>query len=417
MPSIPRPIPSAPPPELPPASDGLRLSMRDRLLILGFWCLLGLLETAGAYFTTRFERTPMPLDTALLGNMPWWLVWAVLTPLVFWIARRVALEEGRWGRFAAAHFSMAVLFSAVHILIAGFIFFHGTRGYYIDAYGPIVLERSLFDAYERWAQTYLIVDVIVYWAIVGAYHALAYNQRFRRGRIAAAELEARAAQLEARVTEARLTALRMELNPHFLFNTLNAISGLIRRGETGSAVTMLARLGDLLRVTLERGGEQMVPLEKELEYLERYLEIEQVRFRDRLSVRQDVAPAAQHALVPTLLLQPLVENAVRHGISRRPGAGTIEIGAQRDGDRLALTVSDSGAGFQPGPTREGVGLKNTKARLEQCFGDAASLELGNRPEGGARVVVTMPFVTEREAVEEAATAPTVREHEPAAASG
>jgi sensor histidine kinase YesM len=199
----------------------------------------------------------------------------------------------------------------------------------------------------------------------------------------------------------------MELNPHFLFNTLNAISALVRRGEHKEAVTMLARLGDLLRVTLERGGEQEIPLEKELEYLARYLDIERVRFRDRLSVETDVAEDSAHALVPTFILQPLVENAVRHGISRSSEGGRIRVSAHRaEDDRLVLTVADTGVGFStaPGRLREGVGLKNTRARLDQLYGARASLAWENPPEGGARVTVTMPFVTQRATIDSATPA-------------
>jgi len=383
-----------------PAPRRLHLSQRDRLLILGFWLLFGLLETTGAYATSRLGPggAPMPLDSALLGNLPWWLLWGGLTPIVFWLAERFRFDGTHWGRFALVHFPLALITSAIHIVIAGAIFYYGTRSYYVSAF-PAMVDFRLMDLYERWSQTYLIIDIIVYWAIVGAYHAFDYNHRFRQGQLSQANLAARAAQLESRVTEARLAALRMELNPHFLFNTLNAISGLVRRGEHGSAVTMLARLGDLLRATLERGGEQTVPLEKELEYLNRYLEIEQVRFQDRLTIATDVEPDAEHALVPTLILQPLVENAVRHGISRRPGTGAIDIHARRRGEELAVTVRDTGVGFADGPTREGVGLKNTRARLEQCFGDRGALTWRNHPEGGAEVTVTMPFITERESIE------------------
>ena len=387
-------------------TDRVHLNQRDRLLILGFWTLFGLLETTGTYVASKGTPAPLPFDTAVLANMPFWLVWAMLTPLAFWLAYRFRFQDGRPVRFALVHFPMALLLSAVQILIAGGIYWYATRLYFLT-YWPESINTTLGEFYSRWAQTYLIVDVIVYWAIVGAYYALDYHRRFRERELETARLETQTAQLEARVTEARLAALRMELNPHFLFNTLNAISALVRRGEQKVAVTMLARLGDLLRVTLERGGEQEIPLEKELEYLARYLEIERVRFHDRLRIETQVAEDAAHALVPTFILQPLVENAVRHGISRSTEGGVIRVLAERaDDDRLVLTVADSGVGFQTrdGHVREGVGMKNTRARLDQLYGTRASLTWVNAEEGGARVTVTMPFVTQRETIESAAPA-------------
>jgi LytS/YehU family sensor histidine kinase len=195
------------------------------------------------------------------------------------------------------------------------------------------------------------------------------------------------------MTEARLNALRMELHPHFLFNTLNAISGLVRRREIDAAVRMLARLGELLRVTLERGSVQQVPLERELSFLRLYLEIERIRFHDRLGVDFEVDPEVLDALVPTLILQPLVENAVRHGVARLSGPGRVGVRAARQDGKLILQVADTGAGFQAGNggTRLGVGLSNTRARLEQLYGADAAMMLDNGPAGGALVTVTLPY--------------------------
>ncbi len=387
-------------------NDRVQLNQRDRLLILGFWILFGLLEATGTYVASLASDYPLPFDTAVLANMPFWLVWALLTPVAFWLAWRFSFKEGHPVRFALIHFPAAILLSAIQILVGGYIYYWATRVYFWTNW-PESYNTTLGDFYSRWAQGYLIINVIVYWAIVGAYYALEYHRRYRERLLTAAQLETQTAQLEARVIEARLAALRMELNPHFLFNTLNAISALVRRGEQKVAVTMLARLGDLLRVTLERGGEQEIPLEKELEYLARYLEIERVRFHDRLTIRTEVAEDAAHALVPTFILQPLVENAVRHGISRSTEGGVIRVIAERAADdRLVLTVCDSGGGFstREGGIREGVGMKNTRARLEQLYGTRASLAWENAPQGGACVTVTMPFVTQRETVEAAPAA-------------
>lgn len=387
-------------------SDRVHLNQRDRLLILGFWILFGLLEATGTYLSSRASSYPLPFDTAILANMPFWLIWALFTPIVFWLAHRFSFQEGHAVRFAAIHFPAALVLSASQLLVGGAIYYYATRVYYWTNW-PSTFDSGIGEFYSRWAQTYLIVNIVVYWVIVGAYNALDYHRRYRERELEAARLETQTAQLESRVTEARLAALRMELNPHFLFNTLNAISALVRRGEHKEAVTMLARLGDLLRVTLERGGEQEIPLEKELEYLARYLEIERVRFQDRLTVETEVAEDAAHALVPTFILQPLVENAVRHGLSRSTAPGVIRVSAERaPDDRLVLTVADSGVGFRTrdGRVREGVGMKNTRARLDQLYGTRASLDWENA-DVGARVTVVMPFVTQRETIEPAQAEP------------
>jgi LytS/YehU family sensor histidine kinase len=282
------------------------------------------------------------------------------------------------------HLAASIAFAPVHLLSVGWLY------YQTHAHANV---PSLGIMLRGWINNFVMLDVLTYWAIIGGYHALEYHSRFRASEVNAARLAARAARLEASMTEARLNALRMELHPHFLFNTLNAISGLVRRREIDAAVRMLARLGELLRVTLERGSVQQVPLERELSFLRLYLEIERIRFHDRLEVDFEVDPDALDALVPTLILQPLVENAVRHGVARLTGPGRVGVHAAREDGKLVLQVADTGAGFPAGNggTRLGVGLSNTRARLEQLYGADAALTLGNAPAGGALVTVTLPF--------------------------
>ena len=190
-----------------------------------------------------------------------------------------------------------------------------------------------------------------------------------------------------------MQALRAELNPHFLFNALNAVSGLVRRKENGAAVRMLAALGELLQTTLDHCRPPEIPLREELQLLERYLAIERVRFGDRLVIDVDPPRAAADALVPTFILQPLVENTIRHGISRRRGAGRIDIRVEREGDALVLVVHNTGDGVAP-DARAGLGLTNTRARLVELYGGGACLELESAPEGGARVRVRLPYRAE-----------------------
>ncbi len=365
-----------------------RLSARERSLILGGWIGLGLLETGKACLNRLLSGQPAGVLAALVGNLPWWLMWAGLTPVVIAAARRWRLDRGGARPFAA-HGALGVALATLHLLVVGTLFYlTTTRGTTVPYGGqeyamtiPIQL-RILFSGY-------FVLNLLTYGAVLGAYHALEYRHRVR-------EEEMRAVRLESDLHQARLEALRMELHPHFLFNTLNTVASLVEQQRYDDAVLMLARLGELLRTTLDHGGDQQVPLERELEFLEIYLEIVRTRYSDRLSVELAVAPDTRGALVPTLILQPLVENAVRHGVALRTGPGRIVVAARRDDGRLELTVADRAEGTAVAagsPRGNGIGLANTRRRLEQLYGPAASLRLEPLEEGaGTRVTVGLPFV-------------------------
>jgi LytS/YehU family sensor histidine kinase len=216
----------------------------------------------------------------------------------------------------------------------------------------------------------------------GVSHALDYYGKYR-------ERELRAAQLESGLTRAHLQLLKSQLHPHFLFNTLNAISSLIHT-DVESADRVIARLGDLLRLALDDFGAQEAPLARELEVVRSYLEIEQARLGPRLKVRVHADPDVGEALTPTFLLQPLVENAIRHGVAPRAGPGRVDVRAWREHDRLCLEVRDDGPGISPEPGR-GVGLSNTRARLQHLYGVEQRLDVRNDPCGGCVATVTMPF--------------------------
>src|SRR6185436_7564987 len=232
---------------------------------------------------------------------------------------------------------------------------------------------TMGDPYPRTVEQFVIGSlsgsVGTYAILLCGVYVAAYYARYR-------ERELAASQLQGQLAHAQLQALRMQLNPHFLFNALNSISMLVRGGRSGEAVRMLAGLGDLLRGVLEEERPNEVPLREELDFLTRYLAIEQIR-ADRLQVRMEVAPELMEARVPTLILQPLVENAIRHGISRSSAAGLVEIGARRENGSLLLSVRDDGPGLSAGDGREGVGLTNTRARLARMYGDAQGLVLEN----------------------------------------
>jgi LytS/YehU family sensor histidine kinase len=234
--------------------------------------------------------------------------------------------------------------------------------------------------------TYLEVTVLIYFAILGLVYAIEYYRRYVRGTV-------HASRLEAELAKAQLQSLRTQLQPHFLFNTLHAISSLMDE-DVRAARRMIARLADLLRTTLDTGDQQEVTLLRELETLQLYPDIERERFSDRLRIELDVRPDVLEARVPSLLLQPLVENAVRHGIAPLQRGGRIIVSAAREAGRLSLTVEDDGAGaLGAGAPREGVGLRNTRARLERLYPDTHDLTIDRPSAGGFRVQVLIPFTT------------------------
>jgi two-component system, LytTR family, sensor kinase len=366
--------------------------------------LVGLLEATQVYTGTSAMGRPIPWGRALSSTMPSWYVLLALLPVIFLLCRRFPLEPGRLLHSLPVHAGAAVAFAITHVTVSSwlsdFVFYAGTEPLW--SFG-MNLSRLL--------TVYFVVELITYFGIVGAYHAFDYGQRIGAREREAAQLALKASRLETSLSRANLDALRMQLNPHFLFNTLNAISVLAMKGERQNVVRMLTLLSDLLRASLEN-RQQVVSLRQELHFLDRYLEIEQVRFRDRLTVEFDVDPDTLEAEVPSLLLQPLVENAIGHGISRTPGAGTVRVEAGIiDGELLQLRVLDSGPGFSAPATDSaapaggaattgssqtatggtGVGIANTRARLEQLYGARQQLRLENRPEGGASVAVRIPL--------------------------
>jgi hypothetical protein len=335
------------------------------LLVFG---LLGMLESARDYLGRRQQGQEIPLGSALLGNMPWWLLWALVLPLVLLLVRRFPLAPFRW-RALGMHLLAGTALGLVHGMLNGALYWTVMAPY---RPGTAPITAAMIGITSQ----FFFLNLVTYAAVVGAAHALAFAARLR-------EREVAAARLEQAVTAARLDALRMELNPHFLFNTLNAISGLVLNGERDTAVRMLARLGDLLRRTLDRGATHLVPLARELDLARLHLEIEQVRFRDRLTVGFEPEPATLDLPVPTLILQPLIENAIRHGIAPIPGPGAVIVRSRREGPLLVLEVEDSGVGFgSNGPNRpNGVGLANVRARLAELYGERASLSFQQSVEG------------------------------------
>ncbi len=315
----------------------------------------------------------------LTESLPW-LIWALLTPLVLAQARRHPLEAPYRARDARAHLATALAIGVFYATVSIVLFF---------VFGDVQPGTELLSTWLEGVLVWMPLSLIFYAALASVGFVLAYQQRLQ-------ERDVHAARLEAQLSDARLQALRNQLNPHFLFNTLNTISMHVRDGDAQTSVRMIARLSELLRHMLEEGRAPEVPLRMEMEYVERYLEIEGARFSDRLRTYVDVPDTVRDALVPNLLLQPLVENAIRHGIARRAEVGRLELRAERVNDHLRLEVLNEGEPLAPdfdGANAAGIGLRNTASRLFHLYADAASLRLENRPGGIVAAVVELPWRT------------------------
>jgi two-component system, LytTR family, sensor kinase len=359
-------------------------------LIVGCWTLVALFFSSRSYTADLYKGTSPGWWRTLVVWLIVFYLWAALTPLVIYLAKRFPLEGASRWRHLAVHLGASCGIVLFYILIITFVGPH--------IWWPEGLHYSFPQKYYKFFALQFQTELSNYWSIVGVSLAVSYYRKYQERKLQAAQLELKAAQLEASLSHAQLDALRMQLHPHFLFNTLNTISVLMRN-DADAANRVLVRLSELLRLTLDHVGKHEVPLREELEFLQMYLEIEQTRFQDRLSVRTEIDPAALDALVPTLILQPLVENALRHGIAPYAKPGVIEVRAQKKGVRLELQVRDSGPGlrnFESAIAVSGIGLTNTRARLEQLYRDQHSLDLADATEGGLRVTVSLPFCTEQD---------------------
>jgi signal transduction histidine kinase len=315
-------------------------------------------------------------------QFPRWTTWALVTPIIFYAAHRFPFRRDRLARSIAVHVLIALSIAAAIELVWMNI------GLQIQAIiEPESIARiraSRAEIYSTAILSRLVGGAFTYAAVLGVATTLGYHRRFR-------ERGLRSAQLEAQLALAQVQALKMQVHPHFLFNTLHAITVLIREDPAG-ATRVVTRLGDLLRLTLSRATTAEVSFRRELEILTLYLEIERTRFHDRLEIAYDVQPATLTALVPDLILQPLVENAIRHGVSPNAGTARIEVRSRREGDWLLLEIRDNGAGLASGHApREGIGLTTTKARLERLYGTRHELTLANLAEGGCVARIRIPF--------------------------
>jgi two-component system, LytTR family, sensor kinase len=315
-----------------------------------------------------------------------WML-AILTPVVFWLSRRYPIERHGWARPVALHVVMSLGFALVDMAVVSLILprlgvFPAYMGTVVGTFMFLLFVASSFHG-----------NIFMYWVLLSIEHGLRHYRNYQERAQAALRLELQATELKARLAHEQLNALKMQLQPHFLFNTLNAIMVLVRQQKASEAEDMLVSLSDLLRCVLEDMDAQEVSLRRELEYLQLYLSIEQARFQDRLRVEISADPAVLDAAVPQMGLQPIVENAIRHGIGRRSAAGHLRISARRLNGSLEIQVEDDGPGFtsaNPGDGR-GIGLANTRARLHQLYNDSAQLILENGERGGALVKMILPY--------------------------
>ncbi|HMD60721.1 MAG TPA: histidine kinase [Opitutaceae bacterium] len=343
---------------------------------LALWSLVGLAFASQLYLSSSLLGRPITWGEAISAPLEDWYVYGILSLPVVWLARRHPPERGSRWLAAGIHLGAALVFSLAYVALRALVgevdsWVVGESATFGEIFRPLLVRTFPFN-------------LLIYGVIVSASHALDYYRKYH-------ERTVQTLELEKHLTEARLQALLHQLKPHFLFNTLNGIASLMHT-DVEAADRMLVRLSELLRITMSHTGAPETTLREEVAFLERYLDIERIRFRDRLEVVIGIDDDAIDARVPSLILQPIVENAVRHGIEPQSRTGRIELRGSREDGRLILTVSDNGGGVPAGgPAREGIGLANTRARLAELYGDQQHFELVNGPDGGLCVRMVIPF--------------------------
>ena len=349
------------------------------LTVVGLWSLFGFCCANQVFFDMQargmhHSYARMIFWGIVLGN-----VWTPLTLAILWVTRRFPLEKPRIARSLLVHVPVFVVAALSGIALQTAL----TMA--IRPFDMLTLKQPFSVQFFWEVRSIFPYTVFIYATIVGVGHAFEYRQRAR-------EREMETAKLEALLAQAQVQSLKMQLHPHFLFNTLNGVVALVRERENDAAVKMLLGLSNMLRYALESSGRLEVPLSEEVEFLKLYLGVEQMRFPDRLHYSLEIDPETSLASVPSLVLQPLVENAIRHGIAKWLRPGTLRVASRRVGDTLELSVEDDAGSLEAGwETASGIGLANTRARLKQIYGEGQVLRLENRRSGGVRALITIPF--------------------------
>ncbi len=355
-----------------PRREGLSLPLKAAI-IFGAWSLLAVFGLLEGILRGYVSHQTHLLHVAAFFQCCW--QWALFTPVIFWLSDRFPLDRRGWLRTFPLHL----------VFMLGFAVLDVVTDYTLS---PLVDPSLTANIPTRFSEEFFI-NVLNYAAVVAVGHALRFSRE-------SSQRTLEASRLQGELLRARLTALEMRLRPHFLYNTLHSIAALVRVQRGAEAISMIAGLGDLLRDVLDSDGAVEIPLRREVELARRYLAIEQIRFGDRLRIEVRIAPEVIDALVPTLLLQPLVENAVRHGIEADPGASLIEIDARAEGDALTLRVHDDASGASGHPARDGIGLGTTRERLREMFGENCSVALTFGERGDVTTTVRVPLRTVEE---------------------
>lgn len=361
------------------------LNLRQIAKYVGIWISIAFFFSVLALFSNvqarperRISRENIVLWQAII------YCWAILFPFIIWFAAKFRIERGNWQRTVPIQLFAAFLFVFAHAVLY-VLFTYLYRSLFLNQ------EIQILESIGKHILVNWLLDATMYFGILSAVTARDYSRRFQEEKLKSSELR-------AALADSRLRALKMQLHPHFLFNTLNSISTLMHE-DVRAADEMVARLGDFLRLTLENSGEQVVTLAQEMNFINCYLEIESVRFGNRLKLKREIQPETLQAQVPNLILQPLIENAIKHGISRRIRPGKIIIRAQNCGENLQLQIEDDGPGLQNGSGESsGIGLANTRARLLSLYGEKHRITISPAGSQGLIVNLEIPFKINREAV-------------------
>jgi signal transduction histidine kinase len=355
---------------------------RRRAALFAGATVLASLNFSQMWLVYGADGTPAPmLFIALWAATPWYF-WAAVAPLVAWLGTRIPVVRGNLLRSVPTHLGAALGLGLVSTVLVVILFV------VTDAVPEEMAADPLWGLILFVSTWQLTINLLSYAAILGGSYAIDFYRRYQ-------ERELAASRLSQQLANAQLQALRMQLNPHFLFNAMNTVAMMVRKQENDAAVRTLAELSDLIRYVLEDTQSHEVPLRQELDFVRQYLALEQVRFSDRLNVRIDAPDDTLDARVPNLLLQPLVENAIRHGIARSAAASTVEIIVRRTNGQLAIEVLDDGPGLPNIPTTAGggLGIHNTQERLKQMYGDQQEFHLRSREDRGAAASMKLPFHT------------------------
>jgi hypothetical protein len=347
-------------------------------MYLLLWSLPGLAALSFYYLNQTVTGAALNWSYALISTLPNWYIWAALAPLIVKIAKAYPVDSSNWLRvFLTVHVPVLLGAMLVHSALNLLLF----RGAGLHDTMNLGLYRVHF--FSR-----IHGNIFTYATIVGIFYAYDYYRKY-------VAREQHTASLQVQLAEANLRALKMQIHPHFLFNTLHSIAALVRKGENKLAVRMLGQLGEFLRIALENKGRQEIPLNQELDFLSRYLDIEKIRFGDRLRVNIEAEDGLESCYVPNLILQPIVENAIHHGIAPSAQNGQIDIVVETNGDRLCMSVRDNGPGLKnPERLKKGVGVSNTQERLENLYGPNQEFSLRNAEIGGLDVRICIPRALE-----------------------